>query len=357
MPRIVSVGHAVPKNEVNQSDALEFVKNIFADSFKNINRLLPVFNNGQIQKRYFAEKLEWFASDHSFSEKNTAYIQHATQLGCEAIEACLANATIQLKDIDAIIYISTTGLSTPSIEAKIMNKMKFSQHTKRIPIWGLGCAGGASGLARAFEYCLAYPDATVLIVAVELCSLTFQKDDTSKSNFIGTSLFADGAAAAVITGDNVISNKKNKPVISYVDSQSTLMPNSEDVMGWNVRDNGLYVVFSKDIPSIVKEWLPTTVEKLLNKHNITIDQITRFIAHPGGKKVLDAYISSLNLSENMTAKSLKILKEYGNMSSATVLFVLEEFLNNVTEDEGYSLLAALGPGFSSELILLKWGES
>ncbi|MBS4199454.1 type III polyketide synthase [Bacillus sp. FJAT-49732] len=359
MPRIISVGTGVPEHAISQDETMEFAKQLFSESVKDIDRLLKVFHNGEIEKRHFVKNIEWYRHNHSFSSKNDEFIDLAVDLSIKAIKNCLESPTLQrqvsYEEIEAIIMINTTGIATPSLEARIMNRLPFSKNTKRIPIWGLGCAGGAAGLSRAYEYCKAFPDAKVLVVAVELCSLTFQKDDLSKSNIIGTSLFADGSAAALICGDEVNLNEIiGRKVPSIINTQSTLMKDSLDVMGWNIKDEGLYVVFSKDIPSIIKDWLKPEVEQLIIHHQLTISQIKHFIAHPGGKKVLKAYEEALGLPPERTATSLEVLREYGNMSSVTVLFVLERFLKQEMKNGDYGIIAALGPGFSSELLLVRW---
>ncbi|MCR2820187.1 type III polyketide synthase [Lederbergia panacisoli] len=359
MPRIISVGTGVPEHAISQDETMEFASQLFSNSIKDLGRLLKVFHNGEIEKRHFVKPLEWYRQKHSFSHKNDEFIDVAVNLSLEAIINCLESTRLRKKisyeEIDAIIMINTTGMATPSLDARIMNKLPFSQNTKRIPIWGLGCAGGAAGLSRAYEYCRAFPNAKVLVVAVELCSLTFQKDDLSKSNIIGTSLFADGAAAALIGGDAVdFSEIIERKIPSIIDTQSTLMKDSLDVMGWNIKDNGLYVVFSKDIPSIVKEWLKPEVEQLLLHNQLKISHINHFIAHPGGKKVLKAYEEALGFPPERTATSLEVLRKYGNMSSVTVLFVLERFLQKEIHHGDYGIIAALGPGFSSELLLVRW---
>ncbi|MBM6619307.1 type III polyketide synthase [Bacillus suaedaesalsae] len=361
MPKIASVGVCIPPNHLTQETTMEFAAELFQQSFKDLPRLLKVFENAEIQSRNLAEDITWFRQDHTFEEKNNTYIKHAVEFGMKAIINCLHNQAflpknIPYKEIDAIFFISTTGISTPSIEAKIMNHLPFSPHTKRIPIWGLGCAGGAAGLSRAYEYCLAYPKAKVLVVSVELCSLTFQRNDRSKSNLVGTSLFSDGVAAVLVIGDSAAmkQNEVTKAFPSIVDTQSTLMPNSEEVMGWDIKNEGLFVIFSKDIPSIIKSWLKPNVEKFLEKHQLKLADIQHFIAHPGGKKVIEAYEESLGFGKEKTKISQKILREHGNMSSATVYYVLEEFMKQNIPKNEFGLIAALGPGFSSELLLVRW---
>ena len=363
MSKICSVGIYEPPFEIEQDTTVEFAKELFQESFRDIKRLLTVFQNGEIKKRHFANDLSWFQQDHSFGEKNDIYISKAVEYGCEAIKACLHNdyflkTPVEYSEIEAIFYISSTGLSTPSIEARIMNVLPFSSHTKRIPIWGLGCAGGASGLSRAYEYCKAFPTAKVLVLTVELCSLTFQRNDRSKSNLIGTSLFADGVACALIAGNEAteVDQSKLKYLPTVIDTQSTTMKNSEEVMGWDLKNEGLFVIFSKDIPMIIRSWLGPNVQDFLKKNNLQIENIDHFIAHPGGKKVLEAYKDSLSMNAEKIQTSFDVLKEYGNMSSSTVLYVLKRFMESNCKKGDYGLATALGPGFSSELLLLQWGD-
>lgn len=361
MPKIISVAEAVPPYQITQNETMEFARELFSDSFKDIERLLPAFQNGQIEKRHFAKGMDWFKDNHSLQEKNDTYIDEAVKLGKKAIEACLCSDTflskpVPFSDIEAIFTVSSTGIATPSIEARIMNMLPFSTHTKRIPIWGLGCAGGASGLSRAYEYCLAFPKAKVIVLSIELCSLTFQKNDRSKSNLIGTSLFADGVACALIIGDEVpvsdLTLKATTPKI--LGTHSTTMRDSIDVMGWDVKDDGLFVVFSKSIPTLIENWLKPNVMDFLSSHHLTPSDIKHFIAHPGGLKVLEAYIKALEFDDSMIQHSFQVLKEYGNMSSATVFYVLNRFMQDNIQEGELGIVAALGPGFSSELLLVRW---
>jgi alkylresorcinol/alkylpyrone synthase len=361
MPKIISVAEAIPPFQITQNETMEFAKELFTDSFKDIERLLSAFQNGQIEKRHFVKGLDWFKGNHSFQEKNDIYIEQAVELGKNAVVACLNSSTylsqpVSYSNIDAIFTISSTGIATPSIEARIMNHLPFSNETKRIPIWGLGCAGGASGLSRAYEYCLAFPMAKVIVLSIELCSLTFQKNDHSKSNLIGTSLFADGVACALLVGDQVpvreFSKKATTPRI--LNTHSTIMKNSIDVMGWEVKNDGLFVIFSKSIPTLIESWLKPNVEKFLSKNQLTPTDIKHFIAHPGGLKVLEAYIKALEFDDSMIKHSFQVLKEFGNMSSATVFYVLDRFMQEEIQEGERGIVAALGPGFSSELLLVRW---
>jgi alkylresorcinol/alkylpyrone synthase len=358
MPKILSVSSFKPPYEVKQEQAVELTRSLFNEKYQDIERLLKVFQNGEIEKRNVCMPLDWYGKEHDFEDRNQLYIEHAVDFGIQAVLSCLQGdgmleVPIEASIIDAIFFISSSGISTPSIDARIMNRIPFRDDTKRIPIWGLGCAGGAAGISRASEYCRAFPEANVLVLSVELCSLTFQKDDYSKSNLVGVSLFSDGVACALITGDES-SVKARKTMPSIITTTSKLMPESEEVMGWDVKNNGLYVVFSKSIPAIITKWLGPFVHDFLGNYGLTQGDITHFIAHPGGKKVLEAYESALGFDQTKTAISREVLRENGNMSSPTVLYVLEKFMKNEPVAGEYGLMAALGPGFCGELLLLKW---
>ena len=341
-----------------QSDLEKLTKELFQDKIPRLERLLKVFANGEIETRNFCVPPEWYRVPHNFEERNELYVELATSYSVEVIKRCLANRSFLQKDvsteeIDAIIFVSSTGISTPSIDARVMNSLPFSDQMVRMPIWGLGCAGGAAGISRAYDYCKAHPNAKVLVVCIELCSLTFQKDDYSKSNLVGASLFADGAACVLVCGDEV--ELEQGGVLPHIlGSGSKWMPDSEDVMGWNVKNSGLHVVFSKSIPVIISKWLGPFIHEFLNRYDVQAEQIGNFVAHPGGKKVLQAYEEALQLTTEHTTISRNILKAHGNMSSPTVLYVLEQFMLKKNEPNTYGLLVALGPGFSGEAVLLEW---
>ncbi|MCH7323513.1 type III polyketide synthase [Solibacillus sp. MA9] len=358
MPKIVSVGTYTPPYSLAQSNIEQLTKELFQGKISRLERLLKVFDNGDIETRNFCVPPDWYREDHTFEERNELYIRLTTEYSVEVIQRCLANRSflqkdIATKDIDAIIFVSSTGISTPSIDARVMNVLSFSEHIVRIPIWGLGCAGGAAGVSRAYDYCKAYPNAKVLVVCVELCSLTFQKEDYTKSNLVGTSLFADGAACVLVCGDDV-ELEQDRAIPHILGCKSKWMPNSEDVMGWDVKSGGLHVVFSKSIPGIISNWLGPFIHEFLGSYNILPGQINNFVAHPGGKKVLNAYEDALNLTKMHTSVSREILKTHGNMSSPTVLYVLEQFMLKDNQSNPFGLLVALGPGFSGEAVLLEW---
>jgi alkylresorcinol/alkylpyrone synthase len=358
MPKILSVSTFKPPHEVKQEQAIELTRSLFSEKYNDIERLLKVFQNGDIETRNVCMPLEWYGKEHDFEERNDLYIHHTVDFGVQAVSACLQgdgmlDAPIEPSMIDAIFFISSSGISTPSIEARIMNRLPFRDNTKRVPIWGLGCAGGAAGISRAYEYCLAFPEANVLVLSVELCSLTFQKDDYSKSNLVGVSLFSDGVACALVSGDKS-QVKVRKAMPSVIATTSKLLPDSEGIMGWDVKSSGLYVVFSKSIPAVITNWLGPFVHEFLGEHDLTKDDITHFVAHPGGKKVLEAYETALRFDHTKTDISRNVLRQNGNMSSPTILYVLQKFMESEPVAGDYGLMAALGPGFCGELLLLKW---
>lgn len=353
LARIVSVGTAVPEYEVDQREAREFARGLFREAFGDIDRLLKIFDHAAIERRRFSRPRSWFEQDHSFAERNKAYVEAACNLGEEAVRRCLKGAGLGPREVDHFIFVSSTGLSTPSIDAHLVNRLGMNPQVKRTPLWGLGCAGGAAGLARAFEVARAFPERRVLLLALELCGLTFRRNDLSKSNLVATSLFADGAAAALVAGEKAGVGGDGPRII---DAMSMTWPRSLDVMGWEVVDDGLKVIFSKDIPSIVRRKVGPVVKGFLRRWNLTPERVGRYIAHPGGAKVLSAYEEALSLKETVLSSARSVLRAHGNMSSATVLFVLEREMRERPERGTYGLITALGPGFSLELMLVRWGE-
>lgn len=345
-PRLISVATAVPPYTVSQSEAKAFAASFFQKDFKQLDRLLPVFDHTRIGNRYLAQPPDWYGRPHSFIETNALYEKTALELSVTAARQALHRAAVLPEAIGMVVFVSTTGIATPSLDAKLIQRLGLSSHTCRLPIWGLGCAGGVAGAARAAELARPGPRGAVLLVAVELCSLTFQYNDRSKANLIATSLFGDGAAAAVFntSGDG--------PEI--LGSYSTLFENSEDVMGWDLVNTGLRVRFSRHIPTIIDRHLPDLRRQACAAWGIDLNSLRHYVAHPGGAKVLAAYIASLGLSAADLKHAYEILACYGNMSSASVLFVLERFLASQPPSGNYGLMLALGPGFSAEQLLFRW---
>jgi alkylresorcinol/alkylpyrone synthase len=348
MPFIVATSTIDLPCKVSQQEVKDLAQKTFSVNFPQTNRLIFAFDNTEIKTRNFCKPLSYYASTTTFEQRNNDYIDIAVDYSIQAIEDCIKKAGINKEDITDILFVSTTGLATPSIDARIINKMRLNPHINRMPLWGLGCAGGVSGMARANGVAKANPDAVVLLVAVELCSLTLIKNDYSKSNFIGSSLFSDGIAACIIKGDNHAENQQ----VTYFDASSKLYYDSLEVMGWDFQDTGFKVLFSKDIPVFIAENIKEVINTFLAKHDLVLSDIKNFIFHPGGKKVLDAYNDTLAVEGDFLKRTREVMNENGNMSSVTVLYVLDKFMTEGFED-GYGLMLAMGPGFSSEMVLLK----
>ena len=354
MPQLLSIGTALPRYEVSQTAIQERIARHFSPTFPAIERYLPIFRHANIDTRFMVRPLEWWDEPRSFGTCNAVFIEEALVLSRQAIERCLEPVGLTPQDIDHLIVVTTTGLAAPSLDALLIHDLGMNRHTRRTPIWGLGCAGGLGGLARASEYVRAEPTHRVLLVNVEFCSLTFLANDLSKRNLIATSLFGDGVSAVVLAGDDVEppSNNLNPPQI--VGTLSTLYPDSAEIMGWNVIDSGFEVVFSSRIPSIVRDEFPSLLRQFLASHGLEQSAISRFLLHPGGAKVISAYEESLGLEPEALAVTRNVLRTCGNMSSATIFFVVEQALRDAPLAAGeYAVLAVFGPGFSAELALIR----
>ena len=359
-PTLTSIATALPDHVIPQSAAKAFAEQLFGTALpEDDRRLLAVFDRAGIEARHTCMPLEWFGRAHDLDETNALYVEHAITLSQTAAARALERAGLEPADVDHIVFVSSTGVSTPSLDAHLANRMPLRGDVRRTPVWGLGCAGGAAGLAHARDFALADPEARVLLIAIELCSLTFQHGDLTRQNLVAASLFGDGAAAAVVAGARARlphGNGTNGHAarVELVASRSRLWPATLDVMGWNVDRHGLHVVFSRDIPTIVREWVRPNLEEFLGGHDLSLETLGHVVAHPGGPRVLAAYAEALGLSERAFRHAYDVLRDCGNMSSPTCLFVLERFLSSGDLSPGEAaVLAALGPGFSSELVLMR----
>ena len=336
---------ALPPHRVGQEEAKTFARSMFSRRDGDMERLLPIFDNVNVDSRYFCVPVEWFERDHGFPEKNALYVEHALDLSEKAAGRALDRIGAGPEDVGAVFFVSTTGISTPSLDSKLIFRLGLSEHTRRVPIWGLGCSAGASGLARASEHARLYPDKLVLLVAVELSGLTFQRGDRSRSNLISTSLFADGAAAVLL-------GSTGGPEI--LGSYSTTWPDTEDVMGWELVETGLKVQLSKSVPAIVQANFRDNLEDACASLGLEFDDLEHFVLHPGGSKVLDAFEDVLGLEPGGLTTSRDVLRDCGNMSSVTVLFILERFLESREFARGdLGVLSAMGPGFSAEHVFFR----
>lgn len=349
MSRIIAAASAFPPHTITQSTVKATVARVFAGRMAELDRLLAVFDHARIASRQFMMPLAWYLEAHGQEERTRIYQQHGLELLIAAARQCLARADCSPGQVDHIIFVSSTGLATPTLDAHLINRLGMRATTTRTPIWGLGCAAGAVGLARAHEHCLAYPDHRVLLLALECCSLTFMAGDLTKKNLVATSLFADGAAAVLLGGEQAMATG---PAI--LATRSHLFPDSYRMMGWEFEEEGMQLVLSPKLPLLVRTELPALVKNFLAAQGLLQSDLVHYLSHPGGARVVDAYQEALQLSAAELQLTAAVLQRHGNISSVSVLAVLEEWLaSGGREESGYGLLSAFGPGFSAELLLLK----
>jgi alkylresorcinol/alkylpyrone synthase len=346
--KIASVGKALPPNYYDQETLLAALRERWADRFFNLERLERLHKNVLVGGRHLALPIEEYGTLTTWGKANDAWIRVAQEVGGQAVLDALEKAGLSPADVDALIFVTVTGVATPSIDARLINRLKLSSRVKRMPIFGLGCVAGAAGIARAADYVRG--DEVAVLLSVELCSLTLQPEDLSIPNLIASGLFGDGAAAAVVTGDE---READGPRI--VDTRSVFYPDSERVMGWDISESGFKIVLSADVPVVAREKLRPDVDAFLADHGLTRADIASWVCHPGGPKVLEAMQEALELPEGALDVTWRSLQEVGNLSSTSVLLVLEETLANHRPPTGsWGMLIAMGPGFCSELVLLRW---
>jgi alkylresorcinol/alkylpyrone synthase len=342
-PRLLALTTAVPPFKLGQAEVAQAALHLFDRKISDIERLLPVYENAGIATRYSCVPIDWYLQPHGWVERNRLYVENSVELLTEATRNCLEQAGRTAEEVDAIVIVSTTGIATPSLDALLMDHLPFRRDVRRLPIFGLGCVGGALGLGHAASLVHAAPGSLVLFLVVELCALTFRAGDHGKSNIVASALFGDGAAAVLIsdTGDG--------PEIGS--SGSHTWPDSLEVMGWRVKDDGLGVLFSRDIPALVRSELRKAADAFLERCGLRLSDIDLMVCHPGGAKVVDALEDAFTLPAGTMRAARDVLREYGNMSAVTVLFVLQRMLRD--NIPGRYLLSALGPGFTAGFQLLE----
>lgn len=340
--KILSIATATPPYKLSQNDIAQMAKKVFGDTVSDFSHFLPVYQNAAIDTRYSSVPLEWYESPSSLAQRNALYLETALNLLEDVAIKAVTQAEMNMEDIDGLVVVSSSGIATPSLDALLMERMKLRRDMERLPIFGLGCAGGVIGLARTAQLAQGAPDKRYLYMVVELCSLNFLHEDRSKSGIIATALFADGASAAVI------SCQSNGPAIRAWGEHT--WPDSLNVMGWDVIDQGLKAVFSQDIPSIVHKDMRAIVDGFLQHHHLSLGDFRHFLCHPGGAKVLDAIEGALELQPGSLTYSREIMRGFGNMSATTIMFVLEAAMQQ--DDPGNYLLTSFGPGFTAALLWL-----
>jgi len=346
--QIAAVGRCLPPHYFAQQQLADALSELWAGRFHNPQRLEQIHRNVLVGGRYLALPIEGYRALRGFGDANAAFIDCALELGEKAIRAALASAALSPADVDHIFSVTVTGISAPSLDARLANRLPLRTDVKRTPIFGLGCVAGAAGIARAADYLRAFPHETAVLLSVELCSLTLQRNDASIANVIASGLFGDGAAAVVLRGADT--GAQGPRILA---TRSVFYPHTERVMGWDVADGGFQVVLSSDVPKLAAGLRPD-VDRFLADQGIGLSDIDFFVCHPGGPRVLEAIEESLSLAPDALAVSWEHLARVGNLSSASVLFVLGEVLEQRPEPGTYGLLLAMGPGFCSEFVLLQW---
>ena len=347
-PTITATATALPPYTITRDDVKVYMGRVFDIPERRLEAMMSIVDNAQVHKRHSIFPLDYTIEPRPLTQTNNEYIEHAVKLGREAAEKCLERAGLRPDQIDLIITVSCTGFMIPSLDAHLINLMGFRSNVSRMPFTELGCAAGAMGRARAAYYLQAITDANVLIIAVERTSLTFQRKDISQANLISSILFGDGAAAAVVTG-----KPAQGPKILVTETYT--FPDSLGAMGFDLRDSGFHILLAKDVPEMIGGKIGGLVQGFLDRHGRNREEIKGWILHPGGARLLGNIETELGLCKCDTQPSWDILGSVGNLSSATILFILQEWLEKRPLQSGeYALMAAFGPGFSAEFLLLQW---
>lgn len=337
-PALRAIATATPRHIVTQSEALAVASRLYGD-LADFDRLRSVFPNAGIDKRHIAMPADWYQRPRDWQQRTDAYLSVATDLFCNASMAALDMAGLAAREIDTVITVSSTGIATPTLDARALERMGFKSRVSRIPVFGLGCAGGVMGLSLAERLAGGPAGANVLLVAVELCSLAFRSDRPSTSNLVATALFGDGAAAAIVTPS------RHGDAVRLARGLEHTWAATLGIMGWNVDPSGFEVVFDRAIPPFARRHLQPVIMGFLDDLEISQAQVSRFCFHPGGMRVLEAIEAAFALHPGTLDIEREVLRDYGNMSAPTVLFVLEHFLRRAVP--GMSLATALGPGFTT----------
>ncbi len=348
--RLAAVGTAVPPHYYDQPQLLAALTAHWNLPPHQQARLENLHRNVLVGGRHLAIPITDYPDLTTWGKANDAWIRVAQDVGELAIRRALEGAGLAVGDIGAIFFVSVTGIATPSIDARLSNRMSFPPTVKRNPIFGLGCVAGAAGVARAADYVKAFPDEVAVLLAVELCSLTLQREDLSLPNLIASGLFGDGAAAAIITGDRV-----EAPGPRILATRSVFYPDTEGAMGWDISERGFKIVLDPSVPDLARNQLPKDVDAFLAENGLARADVRTWVCHPGGPKVLDAVAAGLGLEREQLELSWRSLGEVGNLSSASVLFVMADTMRERPGKPGEKgLLLAMGPGFCSELVLFEW---
>lgn len=357
MSMIASIHGVLPKNRYSQETITsEFSKLVSPDGSHSasINRIHQATG---VQYRNLSLPIDSYEGLLGFGATNNEFIRVGMDLGEKAIAGALAKANIEASAVDLIIFTSVTGIAVPSIDSRLISRLNFRSNIKRLPIFGLGCIAGATGIARVHDYLLGNPDGVAVLLSIELCSLTVQRDDLSMANIVASGLFGDGAAAVVMFGLNR-AESLGLTAPQVVTSESRVYEESERAIGWDIKETGFHIVLSEKVPALVEERIDGDVTEFLSKNNLQKSDVTHWILHPGGPKVITSVANALGLTDEQLALTWKSLANQGNLSSASILHLLQEVFYE-TEDlrpleDSIGLVISMGPGFAVELVLVRW---
>ena len=338
---LLSLACASPPHDFLQAEVGAQARRVFGPRYRDFERLFPVFRNTGILHRQAVMPMEWYFEDRSWPERTAAYLAGAVDLFCDAAQQALARAGLDAADVDTIVTVSSTGIATPSLEARAMGRLGFREDVMRVPVFGLGCAGGVTGLSVAGRLAQARPGSVVLLVAVELCTLACRLDEMTSANIVATALFGDGAAACVLRAGGA-------GLAEITGAAEHTWPDSLDIMGWSVDPLGFGVIFDRAIPTFAEAHLRPAMEAALGRMGLGLADVDRFVCHPGGAKVIEAFEKSLGLGQGALAWEREVLADHGNMSAPTAIFVLERAL--AAKARGQLVLTALGPGFTASCV-------
>lgn len=341
--------HRYPQDKISEA----FAENVLGDGASH-EVLRRIHANTRVGSRYLALPLDHYRTLPDFTAANNAFLEAAVELGVQAVTGALEAAGLTADQVDVIFSTTVTGLAVPSLEARIHARVGFREDIKRVPLFGLGCVAGAAGIARLHDYLRGWPDDVGILLAVELCSLTVQRSDISMANLVASGLFGDGAAAVVAVG----ANRADRESISgprVLATRSRLYPGTEGVMGWNIGTDGFGIVLTAEVPDLVHRYLGPDIRTMLAAHGLTVADVGAWVSHPGGPKIIEAIEAELDAGPEALEMTWRSLAEVGNLSSASVLHVLRDTLRDRPPPAGSpGMLMAMGPGFASELVLLRW---
>jgi alkylresorcinol/alkylpyrone synthase len=345
---IASVATALPPHTMSRDEVKRYMRAVFPVDERRLRALFTVVDNTRVEKRHSIFPLDYFIEPRPLAQITAEYREHAIRLGRQAACEALSAAGLKPADIDLFITVSCTGVIIPSLDAHLINDLGFRSDVRRLPITELGCAAGAAALGHAWHFLRGFPQGKVLVLAVELPTLTFQRNDLSQANLISCALFGDGAAAAVVTGE-----PKAGP--RMVGAETYLFPHSLDAMGFDLRETGFHIILAREVPDLIRSRIKGLVDGFLGRHHLRGEDVVAWVLHPGGQKLLSYVEQELGLTPEQTQPSWDVLRDCGNLSSASVLFVLEKWLKNPEITPGSpGLLVGFGPGFSAEMVLLEW---